>query len=778
MFERRLKIFLIVLSVCSMALALRAAQIQWLQHNYWQQQSTQLMSQSQLIDTTRGSILDRNGRVLAHDTPCIDASVDYPAITEEPDPDWVADHAVSALRNRLGPDAFTVAKASKQWPQLLHEQSLKIRADVTAMWAELGRISGQTPDQVEDIRRAIVAKVQTQKRYLWWWNYKNADAQSKKEALPWYRKMWGGQVDIDNFDVNVGEEDAPHVILPAIDTATQVELSRQLERFPALSLEPSKHREYPFGRTACHILGHLSRVGPQDMGANDPFGGDRLRKYHAQDLLGRSGIEALCEKTLRGYRGWSDESGNIDDPASGADPVPGKDVKLSIDIELESDIEQAFVKSRVQHTGDNASEIRADQHGAAVVEDIETGQVLAMVSNPGFDLNTLDTHYAALAHDDLNLPLFNRATQMAVEPGSTIKVVVGSGSITEGIMSPTSTIQCRGVLVIDGREQPHGHCWVYEYFKHGQTSAPTHNAAARDNALPNDMLTVADGLERSCNVVFETIADRMGMTNLCHWYSAFGLGKISGVGIEEVPGRLFRPGADDPKIVRMLTWSAGIGEGVVQATPIQMADVAATIARRGIWIRPHLVDASDAGRATTRPAEDLGPDRVDLHLSPEAVSVAQRGMFEVCNGDHGTGWGILPEKQEPVMANDPLSQIEIAGKTGTAQTSPLSRPRRDSAGNILRDEQGRVEFDRVPIGAPGTENWYKSADNRYQHAWFIGYAPAKHPKIAFCVLVEYGEAGGRVAGAIAHDVLEACVRHGYLSPAQANPISVSQADFR
>ena len=462
------------------------------------------------------------------------------------------------------------------------------------------------------------------------------------------------------------------------------------------------------------------------------------------------------------------------------DPIAGKDVKLSVDIELESDIEDAFVKPRTQLTGDNTPEVRANQHGAAVVLDVASGQVLAMVSNPGYDLNTLDQTYAAMSHDDLNLPLLDRATQMAVEPGSTIKVAVGSGAITDGIMTPTSTIQCRGVLVIDGREEQHGHCWVYAYYKKGLITTPTHNAAAHDSALPGDMLTVTDGLERSCNVVFETIADRMGMTDLCGWYSKFGLGHDSGVGIEESPGRLFRPGADDPKIVRTLSWAAGIGEGVVHATPIQMANVAATIARNGMWMRPQLVQASDMGRATTRPIEPLPPERVDLHLSSEAVAAVQRGMFQVCNGDHGTGWGILPEKQEPVLPNDPLEQIHIAGKTGTAQTSPLSKPRRDPAGNILRDEQGKPLFDVVPIGAPGTETWYKSADNHYQHAWFIGYAPAEHPQVAFCVLVEYGEAGGRVAGAIAHDVLEACIRHGYLSTPSGSrsPDDASRDDSR
>ena len=105
---------------------------------------------------------------------------------------------------------------------------------------------------------------------------------------------------------------------------------------------------------------------------------------------------------------------------------------------------------------------RFNQHGAAVVIKVDTGEVLALVSNPGFDLNDLDARYSEFAADELNRPMFDRATELAVVPGSTVKPIVGSGSITDGTMTPTDKIQCKGVLYIDDKPQPHGHCWIYE----------------------------------------------------------------------------------------------------------------------------------------------------------------------------------------------------------------------------------------------------------------------------------------------------------------------------
>jgi cell division protein FtsI/penicillin-binding protein 2 len=218
----------------------------------------------------------------------------------------------------------------------------------------------------------------------------------------------------------------------------------------------------------------------------------------------------------------------------------------------------------------------------------------------------------------------------------------------------------------------------------------------------------------------------------------FGLGRRTGIGIEETAGHIPNPASITPALRRMTTCAAGIGQGQVLATPLQMANVAASLARDGIWIRPHLL----AG-------QNLAPDdRRSLGLSPEALAAVRQGMIEVANTPGGTG---LLE----------IDNLLVAGKTGSAQASPLQIPLCDADGKpILVD--GLLQMQTLK---PGAFPWYQGVGEDGQalaHAWYIGYAPADHPQIAFAVLVEYGGSGGGIAGPIAKRLLEACQEDGYL----------------
>jgi cell division protein FtsI/penicillin-binding protein 2 len=803
MFERRLKILLFIMLVACGVLAIRAAQIQLLQHDLWRKQATEIMKRGEFIEVTRGTIFDRKGVQLVDDAPCVDACVDYRAITEVPDEQWVQDRATQSLKNSLG-DQFRTMMHSAQGPDLLAQEIDRIRGNIAAMWDELAVAGNQTPEQIDDIRHEIVGRVEMRKRYIWWHNYEQTTARSEREnSTSWYRHFLldtaPDESAIDKFEIEVAEETAPHVILHNISPDVQGRLARQHDRFFCLSLVPSKYREYRFGRVACNLLGYVAPVRPDEVAFDSEFTDGQLeeywsdearrywpadalerfgipvfrelRRYWPTDLAGRAGVEALCEKTLRGTRGKIDRVAKTDTVVDQVDSVPGRNVTLSIDILLQQDIENEFVKTRVHRDKDTgAMETRYNQHGAAVVIKVDTGEVLALVSNPGFDPKDLQTQYAALAADELNRPLLDRATQLDVVPGSTVKPIVGSGAITDKIMTAEDKIQCRGELMILGRPQPYGRCWIY--FPCVAQGIPISHRYNDPSIGPDDGLTISDGIKNSCNVVFETVALRMGMEKLSTWFDKFGLGRITGIGIEENPGLIYRPSEANRIEAQTQTWSAGIGEGHIQATPIQMANVAATIARDGIWMRPKLVARDDVGRFTTRPSGASGPDEVDLNLSPEALHAVQKGMREVCTAD-GTGRAILPEyiergPNDPPLDQDPLRQIEIAGKTGSAQTGKLMTL-------VEHDASGKVTGTReVNFGDPGTEGWYlrpgsptdPNPEKHLAHGWFIGYAPADHPQIAFCVFVEYGEAGGRVAGGIAHDLLVDCLKHGYLRAAK------------
>jgi len=150
MFERRLKILLFILLVASAALAIRAGQIQIIQHNLWRRQATEIMKRGEFIETTRGSILDRRGQTLACDAPCIDACVDYRAVTEEPDDQYVRERAAQNLKGRLGRQFKDVKRLDDRDRALLDEECDRVRGDIAAMWRELAAAGGKTPEQIDE----------------------------------------------------------------------------------------------------------------------------------------------------------------------------------------------------------------------------------------------------------------------------------------------------------------------------------------------------------------------------------------------------------------------------------------------------------------------------------------------------------------------------------------------------------------------------------------------------------------------------------------------------
>jgi penicillin-binding protein 2 len=204
----------------------------------------------------------------------------------------------------------------------------------------------------------------------------------------------------------------------------------------------------------------------------------------------------------------------------------------------------------------------------------------------------------------------------------------------------------------------------------------------------------------------------------------------------------------------------------VAATPIQMANVVATFARDGVWQRPTLLDAPGY---VIPGSEKLGPARVDLHLPPDAVRAAKEGMVRVVNSRAGTG----PWVQRP--------DVLIAGKTGTAQAAPLSLIVRDAAGKPVRDKDGRPQREVIEPSTLEHANprapWYLATgtDNKdLNHAWYTGFAPARNPKVAFAVMIEYGVSGGNTAGGVAKAVIDACVKRNYL-PLDTTPLEPAGA---
>ncbi len=631
-----------------------------------------------------------------------------------------------------------------------------VRNQIEAMWATLAKVSGKSPEEIAGIRRATVQRVEMRRRYLWYRRYQQAVREhEKRPPAPWYRQWLLAEVQdapqIDSFAEDVAEQTEAHVILSDVGPEVKNYLGKQIENFPGLVLRASTHRFYPYRDAACHVLGHLSRVDREDL-RNDPnVGVNELRQYLPNDMVGRTGLESLCEPALRGSRGRIEQSAADEQSVSSEAATPGQNVRMTIDIELQSEMQRMFAHARTINPDGGESE-EHEMHGAAVVIDVPTGQVRALVSYPAFDLNELDSQYNRLRDDEINSPLLNRATQYPLEPGSTVKPIVGIGAASQGLLKIHEGIECTGYLIIRGKRYPVGRCWTASQFGRSHPDLVAHHQIPSESphhgsyGNPDGSLILAEALERSCNVYFETVADRLGLDGLTRWYKTFGLGRTTGLGIAESRGRLPDEYDGPPEGRWAAAWMAGIGQGSVAATPIQMANVAATIARNGVWVRPHLTLSGDPN------------DQVDLKLPADVLAAVREGMTRVVNSPAGTGMYL---KRDDVV---------IAGKTGTAQAAPFTVRRRDASGQVLHDEAGRELRERLTPSTSRQPNplalWYRGTgedESKLNHAWFIGFAPADHPQIAFAVLVEYGGSGGRTAAPIARQILEACIEHGYLA---------------
>jgi penicillin-binding protein 2 len=757
MFERRLKVLLSVLAGFTLVLLLRAGWLQIVEGSDLQRRAIEGARRPSPLETFRGAILDYKGRVLAIDAPCIDAAVDYRAIDVElkESQEWLRAQAKARLNSR------GVLKGDKDdRTRLIDDEVAHIKSDLQIMWAKMAQISGKTSEEIDEIKQLIIHRVRLRKRYIWYKRFQDAkekhDNEHREPPAGWYRWLVDDSEagpQIDDFKVNVAEQSETHPILHAIDNDAYIVLDKLRERCPGLELKKGTRRNYPYNDIGCHVIGNLAPVKLEDL-KHDPYLlKDDAKRYWINDMIGRGGIERLAEPMLRGSRGSVIRQQGSETPSDVIPPIPGKDVKITIDMELQMRVQEAFL--RYKELGDPVHpgrDLRVQQmqyhvmHGAAVVIDIPTGEVRALVSYPTYDLNEYAALYQKLNDDHINQPLLNRATQAALEPGSTVKPMVGISAITAGLMGVNDTIECTGFFMQNGVALKGGRCWTMSKFGYLGPALAGHHQLPSNAPHPTGFLTFADAIERSCNVFFENMGNRLGIAGLNHWMHEFGLGKLTEIGIAEIPGHV--PGDSEKPMSnsRSTARFSGIGQSEVLATPIQMANVAATIARRGIWVRPHLLVSET-------------PDVVhrDLHLDPAAVAAAHLGMINVVNAPAGTG---RLERDD----------ILVAGKTGTAQAARFNIPLFDEKGNYIRDEQGKVKhkfFDASTAEAPNPEMpWYRGSGSdgkELGHAWFIGFAPANDPKIAFAVMAEYGGSGGHDAGPFVQVILDACIDHGYLS---------------
>ncbi|MBQ8194025.1 MAG: hypothetical protein IJZ47_01540 [Oscillospiraceae bacterium] len=361
------------------------------------------------------------------------------------------------------------------------------------------------------------------------------------------------------------------VLASGISEETVLQLKELSSLLPGVDITEGWSRLYNNGSVAPHLRGTVGAISAEEYAVLKDSG------YTMNDVIGLSGVELALESELRGERGIrtitrSSDGTELSDEVT-LDPVAGNSVKLTIDSEYQRMV-QDIVQYHIDflHSPHYTQDDRGKncQSGAAVVLDVKTGGVLAMVSNPGYDINDLLENYEAVLAADQQ-PIFNRALNGAYRPGSTFKTITATAALAEGIVDAEDTIFCNGSYTYYTGYTPH--CW--QLYGHGA-------------------LDVELALRHSCNIFFYETARLMGIDRLSWWASRFGVGTDLGFELTMENGQMTSHELYD----RLgLTWNegdvvqAGIGQSETLLTPLHMAVQAMTIANRGVRYRPHIVEA-------------------------------------------------------------------------------------------------------------------------------------------------------------------------------------------
>lgn len=453
-------------------------------------------------------------------------------------------------------------------------------------------------------------------------------------------------------------------------------------RLPGVEVEAQMVRHYPFREQFAHTVGYVGRINEDDLKRLDPV------EYSGTHHTGKLGVERFYEDQLHGKVGYEEVEtnarGRVLRVLRRDEPQSGQDVYLALDIELQQAAKTAL----------------AGRRGAIVALDPNTGEVLAMVSEPSYDPNPFVTGIGFKAYaelrDSIDQPLYNRVLRGLYPPGSTIKPMVLLAGLDSGVITPATRI-----------------------FDPGFYQLPNNSHKYRNwNRNGDGWVGLELAMARSNDTYFYDLAHKLGVDRMHEYMSRFGFGQRVALDMFEESAGLM-PSREWKRTRYRQPWYPGetlilgIGQGYMQSTPLQLAQATALVASRGKWARPHLARVV-GGKLVV----DENP-RPDLKLAnPVHWEHVRKSMEAVMHGERGTA-----------RATGKDSAYRIAGKSGTAQ--------------VVAIKQGE-RYDRNKV-----------QERHRDHALFIAYAPADKPEIAVAVMIENGESGSGVAAPVAKAVLDA-----------------------
>lgn len=457
-------------------------------------------------------------------------------------------------------------------------------------------------------------------------------------------------------------------------------------RFPGIEIAARLTRDYPQANLAVHAVGYVGRINEQELARIN------TSNYAASSHIGKLGIEKAYEDLLHGTVGFQRVETNVLGRTlrvlDRTPPAPGHDIVLTLDAELQRVAKQAM----------------GDQRGAVVAVDPRNGDLLVLASLGDYDPNLFVNGIDHKTYDALQKsrakPLFNRALLGQYPPGSTIKPFIGLAGLESGTVTAETRIFCRGWHTIKDDERRYRD-WKRE--GHGMTN-------------------LEKAIAESCDVYYYDLAQTMGIDLIHDFLAPFGFGAPTGIDVAgEASGIL--PSTAWKRRARNESWYlgetliAGIGQGYMLSTPLQLARATAILATRGTPVRPHLLQHVAQIDGIQQPFADAPPGAAIDQVKPHHWDAVIKGMESVIYDRHGTARRL-----------DRGQAYRIAGKTGTAQVFGIEQ------------DAEYVEED--------------VALHLRDHALFVAFAPSDDPRIAVAVIVENGGSGGSVAAPIAGAVID------------------------
>ncbi len=711
MYNRRIKVLMFCGAALLAVFLFRLVGMQLFNDSFYTERIDELKAQqrrSRQLRTVRGEILDRNGEVLAIDRPRFELAISYELSS-------ILDERQSRAEML---DAARASDGGASTAEPLRGLESR-RADLDVIIdkiAEFGQSRQKTLRRLADINeriwqlRTFIAWVRSgpSAEILDKYNQNLNSIPLSEAVADFEHRCDAGQrlrLTTKVTDIFEMAKAKPILELKGDDDvfAAQVEFLNT----EGVEIIVTAKRVYPYGSTAAATIGW---VGPPQQWDRELFAGDRLAEYLAGELCGREdGVEYVCEPLLRGRRGRLvyDIDARL---VNSTERQFGKDVRLSLDIELQERIE-----SYLSDCGFNPN-CRSGM--AAVVIDVGSGDILSLVSLPSFDLNRVRTDYDRLAGDPCE-PLRNRALNRQYPPGSVIKPLILVAALQSGKITADEVISC------PAKKAPPGwpSCWLYKRY----------NWLGHDELWANN---ARNALKGSCNIYFSRLADRIEPLVLQNWLWRFGYGhKLSlvarGPSLEsratghesrdfrQAQGQISNvPAKETITSFEQLGWLSeserrwfGIGQGNCRATPLQVANAMAAIARGGVYKPTRLIVG--VGNDAAVPQDTAGV--IDLGLSEQTLAVVYDGMQAVVNEPGGTA------NKEFAFARSAFADegVKVYGKTGSTE--------------------------------------------KPSNAWFAGFAKDTAGRgIALAVIVEHGRHGSSDAAPLARDIISFCIEHGYI----------------